>query len=167
LILGKTLEPPTTERRDHVTRTAANADRPTLAKNVYADNQRGLEEPMTFVYTVNRVGRRVSVIAAGEMGVAAAGPFGTMLCQLAESEPTERIEIDLGGLMFMDSSGVAALNRAYRATSRNGCVLVVTKATGVVLRVLQLTGALAHLTPCAAADGTLPSASADSSRPSA
>jgi anti-anti-sigma factor len=122
---------------------------------------------MTFVYTVNRRGRRVSVITGGEMDVAAAGPFGTMLCQLAESEPTERIEIDLGGLMFMDSTGIAALNRAYRTTGRNGCVLVVTKATGVVLRVLELTGALAHLTPGMEADPSHPSAEADTSRPSA
>jgi anti-anti-sigma factor len=101
------------------------------------------------------------------MDAAAAGPFGTMLCQLAECEPTERIEIDLGGLMFMDSTGIAALNRAYRTTSRNGCVLVVTKATGVVLRVLELTGALAHLAPGAQADTGRPSTQADTSRPSA
>ncbi|MGC9665604.1 STAS domain-containing protein [Planosporangium sp. 12N6] len=102
---------------------------------------------MTFVYAVNRRGRTVSVIAAGEMDVAAAGPFGTMLCGLAEAEPTDRVEIDLGALRFLDSSGVAALNRAYRATHRRGAVLVVTRATGVVRRVLELTGALAHLAP--------------------
>ncbi|MCW2640264.1 MAG: anti-sigma factor antagonist [Dactylosporangium sp.] len=122
---------------------------------------------MTFVYTVNRQGRRVSVIAGGEMDVAAAGPFGSMLCRLAESEPTERIEIDLGGLMFMDSTGIAALNRAYRTTSRAGCVLVVTKATGVVLRVLRLTGALAHFGPRAEADTSCPLTEADTSRPPA
>jgi anti-anti-sigma factor len=113
---------------------------------------------MTFVYTVNRLGRSVSVTTGGEMDVAAAGPFGTMLCQLARSEPTERIEIDLGGLRFMDSTGIAALNRAYRTTSRDGCVIVVTKATGVVLRVLELTGALAHLAPRAEPDTSRPSA---------
>jgi anti-anti-sigma factor len=106
---------------------------------------------MTFVYTVNRDGRRVSVITGGELDVAAAGQFGTMLCQLATSEPTdeptEEIEIDLGGLMFIDSTGIAALNRAYRTTSRNGCALVVTKASGVVRRALELTGALTHLAP--------------------
>jgi anti-anti-sigma factor len=81
-----------------------------------------------------------------------------MLCRLAESEPTERIEVDLGALRFMDSTGVAALNRAYRTTSRHGCVLVVTRATGVVLRVLELTGALTHLSPRAEAGTDQPSA---------
>jgi anti-anti-sigma factor len=112
---------------------------------------------MTFVYTVNRQGRKVSVIAGGEMDAAAAGPFGATLCRLADSEPTELIDVDLGGLRFMDSTGVAALNRAYRATGRHGCVLVVTKATGAVLRILELTGALAHLAPHAEADTGSPS----------
>jgi anti-anti-sigma factor len=111
---------------------------------------------MTFVYTVNRAGRRVSVITGGEMDVTAAGPFGAVMCDLAQSEPTELIEIDLGGLMFIDSTGIAALNRAYRTTSRIGCTLVVTKATGAVLRALELTGALAHLEPCGQDDTGLP-----------
>ena len=95
---------------------------------------------MTFIYTVNREGRRVSVMAAGEIDVAAAGPFGTALCRLAESEPTDLIEVDLGGLRFLDSTGTAALKRAYRTTHRHGCSLVVTNATGLVRRVLELTG---------------------------
>jgi anti-anti-sigma factor len=98
------------------------------------------EMSMTFIYTVNRVGRTVSVVAAGEIDVAAAGPFGTALCRLAESEPTDLIEVDLGGLRFIDSTGTAALKRAYRATRRHGCSLAVVNATGLVRRVLDLTG---------------------------
>jgi anti-anti-sigma factor len=106
-----------------------------------------MEMSMTFIYTVNRVGRTVSVVATGEIDVAAAGPFGTVLCRLAESESTDRIEVDLGGLKFIDSTGTAALKRAYRTTRRHGCSLVVSNATGLVLRVLDLTG-----TPHAAAE---------------
>jgi len=98
------------------------------------------EMSMTFIYTVNRAGRTVSVVAAGEIDVAAAGPFGTALCRLAESEPTDLIEVDLGGLIFIDSTGTAALKRAYRTTRRYGCSLVVINATGLVRRVLDLTG---------------------------
>ncbi|NJC70283.1 STAS domain-containing protein [Planosporangium thailandense] len=122
---------------------------------------------MTFIYTVDRVGRSVSVVTAGEMDVSAAGPFGTMLCRLAESEPTGLIEVDLASLQFIDSTGVAALNRAYRTTSRNGCVLMVTNATGLVRRVLELTGALAHLAPDAGAGDGRRSVVSDTGRPSA
>jgi anti-sigma B factor antagonist len=122
---------------------------------------------MTFVYTVNRAGRRVSVLTAGEMDVAAAGPFGAAMCEVAQAEQTELIEIDLGGLMFIDSTGIAALNRAYRTTSRIGCTLVVTKATGAVRRALELTGALAHLAPCGQDDPGRPRPGADPGLPRA
>jgi anti-anti-sigma factor len=102
---------------------------------------------MTFLYTVHREGRKVSVAAIGELDFTAAGPFGAALCQLAESAPTDRIVVDLGGLRFIDSTGIAALNRAYRSTHRYDCVLVATNPTGLVRRVLELTGALAHLSP--------------------
>jgi anti-anti-sigma factor len=95
---------------------------------------------MIFTYTVNREGRTVSVVATGELDVAVAGPFGTALCQLVESEPTDRLEVDLGGLIFIDSTGTAALKRAHRTTRRHGCELVVVNATGLVRRVLDLTG---------------------------
>jgi anti-anti-sigma factor len=95
---------------------------------------------MTFIYTVTRTGRTVTVSAGGEIDVAAAGPFGTTLCRLAESEPTDHIEVDLSGLVFIDSTGTAALKRAQRTTRRQGCTLVVTHATGLVRRVLDLTG---------------------------
>jgi anti-anti-sigma factor len=99
-----------------------------------------MEMSMTFIYAVTRTGRSVTVAAAGEIDVAAAGPFGTALCRLAETEPTDHIEVDLSGLIFIDSTGTAALKRAYRTTRRYGCSLVVINATGLVRRVLDLTG---------------------------
>jgi anti-anti-sigma factor len=107
---------------------------------------------MAFVYTIDREGRKVSVVATGEMDIVAAGPFGNTLCELVESEPTELIEVDLGGLIFIDSTGTAALKRAHRTAARHACTLVLTNATGLVLRVLELTGTLAQLAPRADAD---------------
>jgi anti-anti-sigma factor len=121
-------------------------------QNVDVDGHGGMERSMAFVHTIDREDRKVTVVATGEMDIAAAWPFGTMLCELAESEPTELIEIDLGGLIFIDSTGTAALKRAHRTVARHGCALVLTNATGLVLRVLELTGTLAHLAPRADAD---------------
>ena len=109
-------------------------------KMALSTNHGGMEMSMTFIYTVTRTGRAVTVAAAGEIDVAAAGPFGTALCRLAETEATDHIEVDLSGLIFIDSTGTAALKRAYRTTLRHGCSLVVTNATGMVRRVLDLTG---------------------------
>lgn len=121
-------------------------------KNVDVDGHGGMERSMAFLYTIDREGRKVSVVATGEMDIAAAWPFGNTLCELAESGPTELIEVDLGGLIFIDSTGTAALKRAHRTVARHGCTLVLTNATGLVLRVLELTGTLTHLAPRAEAD---------------
>jgi len=102
---------------------------------------------MTFVYTVNRQDRTVSVVTTGELDAAVAGPFGTALCRLAEAGPTDQIEVDLAGLRFIDSTGTAALKRAHRSTARLDCTLVVVHATGLVRRVLELTGTLPQLAP--------------------
>lgn len=102
---------------------------------------------MTFVYAVRRTGRKVSVAATGEIDVTSAWPFGAQLSRLAEEQPTGEVEVDLAGLRFIDSTGVAALKRAYRTAARHGCRLVVVNPTGIVLRVLTLTGALTCLSP--------------------
>jgi anti-anti-sigma factor len=107
---------------------------------VHTGDRGGTESSMAFVYTVHRSGAKVSVVTTGEIDVAGAGPFGAALCRLAETEPTELIEVDLAGLRFIDSTGTAALKRAYRTTARYGCRLIVTNCTGIVRRALELTG---------------------------
>jgi stage II sporulation protein AA (anti-sigma F factor antagonist) len=107
---------------------------------------------MEFVYKIDRAGRKVSVVATGEIDVTTAWPFGAALCEIAASEPTDVIEVDFGGLIFIDSTGTSALKRAYRTVARHGCTLVVTNATGLVRRVFELTGTLSHLSPRADAD---------------
>src|SRR4051812_5829759 len=104
-----------------------------------------MERSMAFLYTVDRNGRTVSVAATGEIDVTSAWPFGSALCRLAESGQADLIEVDLSGLIFIDSTGTAALQRAHRTAARHGCTLVVTNATGLVRRVFELTGSLAHL----------------------
>ena len=102
---------------------------------------------MTFAYTVHRRGGDVSVVVTGEIDVSVAGPFGAALRELAQGEPTRHIAVDLRGLRFIDSTGIAALARAQRASRRHGCALVVTNPTGVVRRALQMTRTLATLSP--------------------
>jgi len=52
----------------------------------------------------------------------------------------EDVVIDLSGVTFLDSSGIAAIVRAYRQQSANGRLLSVRGATGAVSRVLEITG---------------------------
>ena len=52
----------------------------------------------------------------------------------------QRVTIDLRGLDFIDSSGVALLVRAERRARRRGATLTVVAGAGPVTRLLQLCG---------------------------
>jgi anti-anti-sigma factor len=51
-----------------------------------------------------------------------------------------RIEVDLGEVTFLDSSGLRALVVARRAADRDGCSLVLVGASPRARQVLDLTG---------------------------
>jgi anti-sigma B factor antagonist len=50
------------------------------------------------------------------------------------------IIVDLSGVTFLDSSGIAAILRAYRHQTASGHCLSMRGATGPVRRVLEITG---------------------------
>ena len=54
------------------------------------------------------------------------------------------VVVDLKGLWFLDSSGIAALLEARRAVTESGREFQLRGAQGIVLRALEVTG-LAHL----------------------
>jgi anti-anti-sigma factor len=55
---------------------------------------------------------------------------------------TARVEVDLSGVRFMDSSGLHALVSARRRADRDGCALVVGPVSDEVRQVLELTHTL-------------------------
>lgn len=79
-------------------------------------------------------GESPTVIVAGELDLSTAGQVASALKQLLENEPTE-IGFDLGGVTFMDSSGLAVLITAaqYAAVS-------VRASSQQVRRIIELTG---------------------------
>ena len=67
----------------------------------------------------------------GELGLLGSGGF-------------RRLVIDLGGLEFMDSSGIAALIDGQRAAATDRRQLTLRDPRGEVQQVLELTGVLDH-----------------------
>jgi anti-sigma B factor antagonist len=57
-----------------------------------------------------------------------------------------RLLVDLGGVEFMDSTGLAAIVRAQRAATSSGHTLLLRRATGQVRRLFDLTGMTERLT---------------------
>lgn len=52
----------------------------------------------------------------------------------------ERIEVDLSGVVFMDSSGLQELVRVYNAADEAGFAFVLVRPSHPVERLLELTG---------------------------
>ncbi len=79
----------------------------------------------------------VIVILRGELDVADAAAIVAALELIAARTP--RIIVDLAGLEFIDSSGVAALARGRKLARQHGGDLLLAAAGPTVLRVLALT----------------------------
>ncbi len=79
----------------------------------------------------------VIVVLRGELDVADAAAVVAALELIAARTP--RIIVDLAGLEFIDSSGVAALARGRKLARQHGGDLLLAAAGRAVLRVLDLT----------------------------
>lgn len=77
----------------------------------------------------------------GELDLASARQLEESLARIDEREPA-RITIDLGGLAFIDSSGLRALLLADARARDRGYELVLLPGQEPVQRVLEMTGAL-------------------------
>ncbi|WP_221353420.1 STAS domain-containing protein [Streptomyces beigongshangae] len=85
------------------------------------------------------------VTVRGEIDHAVSGLLGEALLAVDHEPP--RIVVDLGGVTFMDSSGINAFIAAHRAASGAQGWLRIAAAQEAVLRVLRLVGVDA-LIPC-------------------
>jgi anti-anti-sigma factor len=75
----------------------------------------------------------------GELDLSTVSIFVEALDELLDGEPTE-IELDMSKLSFIDSSGVGAYVTGYRKAQGKGSRLSVGERSGLVHRVLQLSG---------------------------
>ena len=91
-----------------------------------------------FDVSVQRLRATAIVRATGELDVATAPVLADVLRAL--DRPCRRVVLDVSGLTFIDSSGLALAVNAHRRATRDGYELVVAGASGTVLDVLRLTG---------------------------
>jgi len=81
---------------------------------------------------------RAVVALVGECDLAVREELTGALLQAVESSPV--VEVDLGDLQFIDSTGVHALVSAHHAAQRDGTSFYVVNAHGPVAHVLDITG---------------------------
>ncbi|WP_433617461.1 STAS domain-containing protein [Dactylosporangium sp. CA-139114] len=95
-------------------------------------------------------GHRAAVALSGECDLSAREECTAALLAAVETSP--QVVVDLGGLTFLDSSGVHALVTAFRAAQDRGRRLSVVGAAGMVAHVLEITGVGGLLSPRGDAD---------------
>jgi anti-anti-sigma factor len=81
----------------------------------------------------------VSLAVTGEIDMATAESLYQRASSLV-ADGTRLLVLDLGGVTFCDSLGVAALVRIYRHSSGLGCRLRLTNLRGPVAHVIQISG---------------------------
>jgi anti-anti-sigma factor len=101
---------------------------------------------VTFSYTVDRRGEAVRLALVGDLDMSESH-FARSLIQLVASDKGfQRIEVDLAGLTFLDSSGIAAIMTGRATALERDCAFVAVNPRGVVRRILEVTGLLETLT---------------------
>jgi anti-sigma B factor antagonist len=99
--------------------------------------QEGDPQMADVALTMSESADQVIVMLCGELDVSGAVSIAASLSQVAASG--RHIIVDLDGLQFIDSSGLAALVRARQHARRAGSDLVLSAPQPQVLRMLTLT----------------------------
>lgn len=81
----------------------------------------------------------------GEIDMEVEADMTAWLREVMSQHPGRDVVVDLAGVSFVDSSGIACLMIAYRQAAAGGVSLTVTGAQGPVLMVLKVTGVLGVL----------------------
>jgi anti-sigma B factor antagonist len=90
-------------------------------------------------------GRGVSLALHGELDLGSAPELDRQLREIERTRP-ERLVIDLSGLRFMDSTGLASIVEAQRLAEADGRALVLRRPTNQVQRLFELTGIVDRFT---------------------
>ncbi|MDW5322414.1 STAS domain-containing protein [Plantactinospora sp. KLBMP9567] len=98
--------------------------------------------------TVVRDGIGIRVAADGEVDMSTADNLRDCLDELLDQKP-DKLTVDLAGVTFLDSSGIATLVHAYNRATKQDAGLNVVNCRRNVRRVLELTGLLSVMS-----DGT-------------
>ncbi len=107
-----------------------------------SDGDRGASEQLKIRLEPDLQGVRITLV--GEVDLATVPELDRLLDDLAQSEHS-RLLIDLTGVEFMDSTGLASLIRALHAADANGHRLTVRRGSPQVQRLFELTGLVDRL----------------------
>jgi anti-anti-sigma factor len=92
-----------------------------------------------------REAERVSVLLRGELDIDSAHRLQQTIARLFAAGRVKALTLDLSGLAFIDSTGLAAIVYASKLCERSRCQLAVIRGPDTVQQVFALTGLLEQL----------------------
>lgn len=94
---------------------------------------------MNLEIDIQKEENRTIVILSGEIDVYTAGRLKEQLLPLTNEEGST-IQVDLGQITFLDSTGLGVFISAYKSAQKNNCNLEFIRLRDRVLRLFQVTG---------------------------
>jgi anti-anti-sigma factor len=111
------------------------------SRNVEQHTSTGATEPGEPAVAQHRDGDVVTLTVEGELSEAARRPLvRAMTDLLLEHAPLRRVRLQLAGVPFMNSAGLAVLVQLQKMAQPRGVELVLVAAPAAVVRPLQLSG---------------------------
>src|SRR4051812_18190837 len=98
--------------------------------------------------TFSRAGRNVSVAVSGEVDGGSAPILRDRLVDVLEGQGNRSVWVDLAGMTFIDSSGLAVLFEMHRRAAARGADFVLCNAGATTMHVFDIVGMGQLLTTC-------------------
>jgi anti-sigma B factor antagonist len=87
----------------------------------------------------------VRIALGGEIDIATAGQARAAIEDALLGYEPSRVDLDLSGVSFLDSTGINMMMALHRAAAERGCRLTASRPQRQVARVLALVGVEEHL----------------------
>ena len=84
------------------------------------------------------------MVLSGEVDATSADRLTESVVEVLGRRKPRRLEIDLGGVTFLDSAGIRALVRCHADAQQADCPLTLSAPRPMVYRVLEITGLLEY-----------------------
>ena len=94
------------------------------------------------VCTVEERSNATVVRVQGEVDVVSAATLREVLIEVLSATPSTHLILDLGGVSFLDSTGIGVIVGAHKRVTANGGWFTAVVTTPMVRKVLQVTGLL-------------------------
>ncbi|HLL68418.1 MAG TPA: STAS domain-containing protein [Micromonosporaceae bacterium] len=101
----------------------------------------GPDDALSVAVSVSPATGRVTVVAAGEVDIVSAERLGAALTSVLDHPPSG-LDVDLGQVTMLDSTGISVLMSARARAAAAGCQMTVTAVQPYVRRVLGICGLL-------------------------